>query len=160
MDSSPPGSSVHWIFQARILESVGISFSHVVGTEYEPVTWDNIAKTDSSCHWLPTFFRGCKIWSGFSFKIYLQLYHFFSISIVNTLDKASIFSHLINIKALGYTISTLAPCIYVITQPESNSLRSPWTVACQAPLSTHGIFQARILECLPFPPPNSCLMVA
>ena len=26
-DSSPPGSSVHGIFQARILEGVGISFS-------------------------------------------------------------------------------------------------------------------------------------
>ena len=27
MDRSPPGSSVHWIFQARILEWVAISFS-------------------------------------------------------------------------------------------------------------------------------------
>ena len=28
-DCSPPGSSVHWIFQARILEWVAISFSRV-----------------------------------------------------------------------------------------------------------------------------------
>ena len=27
MDCNPPGSSVHWIFQARILEWVAISFS-------------------------------------------------------------------------------------------------------------------------------------
>ena len=30
MDDSPPGSSVHGIFQARILEWVAISFSRVV----------------------------------------------------------------------------------------------------------------------------------
>ena len=30
---------------------------------------------------------------------------------------------------------------------------TPWTVACQAPLSM-GIFQARMLEWLPFPPPG------
>ena len=27
MDNSPPGSSIHWIFQARILEWVAISLS-------------------------------------------------------------------------------------------------------------------------------------
>ena len=126
MDSSPPGSSVRGILQARILEWVAISFSHVVGTEYEPVVWDNIAKTDSWCHWLCTFFKGCKILSGFSFKFYLEFYHSFSISIVNTLDKASIFSHLINIKAFGYPISTLVPCIYVIIQPNSSLQCAQW----------------------------------
>ena len=32
MDCNPPGSSVHGIFQARILEWVAISFSRQIGT--------------------------------------------------------------------------------------------------------------------------------
>ena len=73
----------------------GFDLNHVIGTEYEPVTQDNTAKTDTSCHWLLTVSRGYKIWTGFSFKMYIEFNHFFSISIVNTLDKASTFSQLI-----------------------------------------------------------------
>ena len=31
MDCSPPGSSVHWIFQARVLECVAIAFCDIYG---------------------------------------------------------------------------------------------------------------------------------
>ena len=42
MDCSPPGSSVHGIFQARILEWVAISFSRGApdpGVEFEQSAW-------------------------------------------------------------------------------------------------------------------------
>ena len=41
MDCSPPGSSVHGIFQARMLERVGISFSrgYSQSRDHTPVSW-------------------------------------------------------------------------------------------------------------------------
>ena len=49
MDCSPPGSSVHGIFQARILEWVAISFSKGGGGGRERVvTVDRAARVDLS----------------------------------------------------------------------------------------------------------------
>ena len=46
MDSSPPGSSVHRILQARILEWVAISFSnacmHAKSLQLCPTLWDHM----------------------------------------------------------------------------------------------------------------------
>ena len=38
MDCSPPGSSIHWIFQARVLEWVAIAFYREMleETKYDP----------------------------------------------------------------------------------------------------------------------------
>ena len=40
MDCSPPGSSVHGIFKARVLEWGAIAFSHIHSTIYEMINKD------------------------------------------------------------------------------------------------------------------------
>ena len=55
MDCSPPGSSVHGIFQARVLEWVAIAFSHVliaslvlINRQYFlPLLWMNLGEVKS-----------------------------------------------------------------------------------------------------------------
>ena len=54
MDCSLPGSSVHWIFQARVLEWVAIAFSKYINAyiwnlerwEWWPYMWDSKRDTD------------------------------------------------------------------------------------------------------------------
>ena len=58
MDCSPPGSSVHGIFQARVLEWVAIAFSNTVLITYKiPL---KLNKNDK----VIIFFHSKKIWTG------------------------------------------------------------------------------------------------
>ena len=65
MDCSPPGSSVHGISQARILEWVAISFSMM----FSCFTWKKLAKLLPNLLWKPGF---QKLWSGSSQGGYIQ----------------------------------------------------------------------------------------
>ena len=46
MDCSPPGSSVHGIFQARVLEWGAIAFSELMVTKWERVERDKLEVLD------------------------------------------------------------------------------------------------------------------
>ena len=114
MDCSPPGSSVHGILQARILEWVAISFS---SRSFQPRD-----QTKVSCI-AGRFFT---IWA--TSKTYLYVY-----------------------------INESLCCLYIyISTVQSLShiwlFVTPWTVACQAPLSM-GFSRQEYWSELPFPFP-------
>ena len=94
MDYSLPGSSVHGIFQARVLERVAISFSRGSSRSRD---WTRVSRIAG---------RRFTVWA-----------------------------------------TREAPYPALVT---------PWTVACQAPLST-GILQERYWSELPFPSPGDLL---
>ena len=52
-------------------------------------------------------------------------------------------------------VFSIGACVCVCSLSYVQLFSTPWTVACWAPLAMHGLDQARILEWLPFPAPDS-----
>ena len=65
MDCSPPGSSVHAILQARILEWVAISFSRVTS---QTRNWTQVSLIAKRC------FTNWAMWEAFTLKLHLTSY--------------------------------------------------------------------------------------
>ena len=78
MDCSPPGSSVHGIFQARVLEWVAIAFSHIYTTMCKIDSGKLLYSTGSSALWSVITQRGeMEVGLGGRFKrerIYMHTY--------------------------------------------------------------------------------------
>ena len=75
MDYSPPGSSVHGILQARILEWVAISFSR--GSS-QPRDWTRISCVSCTGRWIPYH---CTIWEELMVQRF-RVFSLFSIQLI------------------------------------------------------------------------------
>ena len=71
MDCSPPGSSVHGNFQARILDCVAISFSR---GSFWPRDWTHVSCVSCSGKWI---LYHCATWETFTHAYYELNLHFF-----------------------------------------------------------------------------------
>ena len=136
MNCSPPGSSVHGIFQAWILEWVAISFSR--GSSW-PRDWTQVSCivgrhfTVQVTREAPSLFLVAVIiclMIIYHIRDYIQLEHWFSESIVRN---------------NSYSIITLIMCCALCLVTQLCLFATPWTTAHQALLSL-GILQARVLE--------------
>ena len=71
MDCGPPGSSTHWIFQARVLEWGAIAFSKVIKVKVKSLSRARLFATPwiVACTKLlhPWDFQGKRYWSGLPF---------------------------------------------------------------------------------------------
>ena len=141
MDWSLPGSSVHGIFQARVLEWVAISFSRGSSQPKDRTRVSCIAgrhyplrHQGKPCKWY-----GSSQWCRKTSWSRPQPPDFPGDPVVKNLH-----SHCRGIPGQGSKDATCT-CVCVSRLSHVRLCASPWTVALQAPLST-GILQARMLE--------------
>ena len=149
MDCSPPGSSVHGILQARILEWVAISFSR--GSS-QPSDWTQVSRIAGRCFNLRTTREHATVTDKYFYMVNDNLlipwcwhYHWLPL-----------------LKVLPLTFLTVLYFFYFIFQwfcllwlsseeligiPLVSVLVSQFSRDCNPPRSSvHGISQARILE--------------
>ena len=148
LDCSPPGSSVHGILQARILEWVAISFSR--GSS-RPRDWKCISRV--SCI-AGGFFTCWTIWEA-QVLIFLrsQPWRLFNQPLTSKLDKSHNYSpcrwHMLRQEKdmIGWTwgkmqnLKSLQDVIYLLCR-----VGLSWDPVSLTRLSVHEISQARILE--------------
>ena len=141
MDCNPPGSSVHGILQARILEWVAMPSSRV---SFWPKDWThNLLRL---LHWqagsLPLAPRGTiAMWNGDSFlshstPVSLDLEEAVNVLAFHCNFQTILFPASLKLPSPGFelmssdSLSTMLSCSVV------SDSATPWTVAHQAPLST------------------------
>ena len=140
MDCSPSGSSVHGSLKARILEWIAISFFR-----------DSFPPRDWTCVSWVSYIAG----SFFTTSTTWECQHYISIN--QNKNK--------NRKQQDKPVPSLllAPCnegwlplVFIIVHAQSLShvqlFETPWTIACQAPLSM-GLSRQEFWSGLSFPPP-------
>ena len=168
IDSSPPGSSVPGILQARILEWVAISFSnacmHAKSFQSCPTLWDPLDSSPpgSSVHgilqarileWvaIPSPEVGisrCKLvyigWINEKVLSY-STGNYIQYPVINTMEKNMKIIYLINNDINYYAVTCCFSRVQLYV--------TPWSVAHQAPLSM-GFSRHKYWNGLPCPPPG------
>ena len=145
MDCSPPGSSVHEISQARILEWVAMSFFR---ESSRPRDWTCISHV--SCiiggffsHWA----IGTLVLSNYTTG---QTHHIWSLPLKKT-------QLVVKLKMQKrYIPSSSYVCVKSLSRVWL--FETPWTVVCQAPLSM-GFSRQEYWTGLPFPSPYQVIVV-
>ena len=156
MDCSLPGSSIHGIFQARILEWVAISFFRRF---FRPRAWTQVSGTVGRCFTVWTI-REVRAWEGMveirHAKINDWTTHFFSYSTVwarssgvlapwpsgNNSEGMQLWSGLV---VVGEVVYKYALCMHAKSLQLCLTPYNPMDCSPQGS-SVHGILQARIVE--------------
>ena len=145
MDCSLPGSSIHGIFQARVLEWGAIAFSHYNGK------WDNFSKVHRS---LQKCFIRLRLICSYQMKLWIKIYHFLVSPPKLLAEKTSwIWDNWKKCTQL-YTMSDKYNCCCCLVAQFCPTLCDPMECTCQAPLSMEYTRQEDRSE-LPFPSPGN-----